>query len=253
MNARLVAFSLLFVGKIAFAYCAETANLQVPERLPDFSGCDEKVKTTCYGWEAMGPAIEKDIVSPPGPARLFQWISGDTTCFALIRGKDPNRALSGTHCYNVKTCEVCAYDGTVAGGTKLNQLTPAAAITDDCSRCHGLGPILPGRTIWEQARHATKSLNQLCASLGGPIWLQAPKNWYQRDPKRIVPAPTVSGCINCHQNFIKNEKMCGIYRHSIFEPTGSMYPNRFDLTDPQQRAECADLAKALECSFPCDK
>src|SRR5205085_2295555 len=146
---------------------------------------------------------EKDLTTPSPEARLFLWENKDTLCLLLKRGDD--EGLNGTHCYNTKTCDVCAYDGR---GKKFDALQEGKKVEDNCTRCHLSGPILPKNKIWNAAAHLTYDLNSLCVSQGGPRWVDAPSDWTQPDLDRRVDAPV--SCTQCHSYFVRGNNFCQI-------------------------------------------
>lgn len=183
-----------------------------------------------------------ETVVPPRPGRLFQWKSGKTTCFLFVR----NRTLNGGLCFDTTNCNVCAYNGY---GSYFTQLEEGPRVSDDCSRCHTAGPILPLSGIWLAARELTKKINETCTNLGGPRWINSPPNWTQRDIARRVAAPKT--CTGCHTNFVSGAQSCSIYYSALHSANGSMKKYAWDLNSPEEKAECQEFSRKMNCGFQC--
>lgn len=243
----LLVFGLFFLSQIAFSLCADTAQIERPKELPLYPTCTDSEKSGCRGWEYIGAVKQSELAVPSSQARFYQWESGDTLCFLFKRGDDSG--LNGTHCYNIKNCKVCAYDGGGAE-TPFDELQQGKTVKDNCSRCHAAGPILPKDKLWNMSFHLTAKLNQKCAKNGGPHWVDAPDHWEQPNLSRRVPAP--ESCTNCHTFFVKAQESCRFVKVALEDPDGSMKPNAFDLSSPKGIAECKKFALDLNCPLKCE-
>lgn len=235
----ILALFLLWSSLLA-ADCATTAGIARPERVPDVKLCRPGQADHCYGWEPIEFEVDTTL---SGKSRLFQWISGNTTCFVLIRGE----TLNGTLCFDRNNCNICAYDGRK---TFYSELEEGPKVNDNCANCHGSGPMLPTAGIWLAARDHTKKINETCTSLGGPVWVNAPPSWPQRGKYPVVKSPKT--CASCHNNFIAAPGFCGVITYALENENGSMKKYAFDTNSPEEAAECKQFAKDMNCSLNCN-
>lgn len=233
-----------------------------PTTLPDQTTCTAAAtaagtQTLCRGWETVGPLFQgaADLASvPPGAAQLYEWRSGDTTCFYLYRfkpGAPRVTTLNGVHCYNTKSCDVCAWDYKGRRPTLWRQLVPPpdpplpppAPKFEDCSDCHASGPVTPRKPFHTGVSPATEPINAVCADKGGPNWVNAPGTWAQPANARKVTA--VGKCTDCHATFVTAKLFCKAIMLPTFTPGGAMKSSDF-----KDRATCEAFAKAMGCGDP---
>ncbi len=232
---------ILILSAMAEADCASTSGIARPERVPDVDLCRPGNLDNCYGWEPIQDEVETTLT---GKSRLFQWISGKTTCFVLIRRK----TLNGTLCFDTTNCNICAYDGRQKTYAELQE---GPKVEDNCSHCHSAGPMLPTSSIWLAARDHTMRINQTCTELGGPVWVDAPAKWTQRGKYKTVRSPKT--CASCHNNFVASPGFCMVLEESLYRDGGSMAKYAFDANSPEEVEECRQFAKDMGCTLNCTK
>lgn len=243
-----LAFLISFLSKTVLADCTQLAGIERPGELPDYNFCTLTQTSGCRGWAPIGKSFpQADLMQLPSPGRFYIWESGNTICYLLKRGS--NSGLNGIHCYNTKNCKVCSFDGE---GTTFNVLQQGSGVKMDCAHCHVSGPILPNKGSWEPMHHLTSKLSQLCASNGGPEWVESPQ-FYMKNPdlSRRVEAP--QSCNQCHTHFVMGGNYCNQMIYALQNPSGAMKKYGFDLDTPQGVSECQKFSKDMDCNIRCSK
>jgi len=228
--------------------CTKVANIERPMLLPDRKTCTVTDPSGCNGWKALGVLQPADLKFP-GTAYLFMATKEKSSCFYLHRD-NPKEKLNGVLCYNTENCHICAYDAKGLP-TEIAELETGYGVKDNCARCHTPGPLLPKEKIWKMGRPHMGKLNKLCSSSGGPVWVNAPSSWLQRDSARRIEAP--KKCASCHSHFMKGGEFCAQAATS-FGDGGAMKKYYFDLTEPDEVAACKKFRADMECDdeFPCE-
>jgi hypothetical protein len=213
--------------------CA-SAGIALPIRIPNFNSCIRD-NSFCNGWikvgRALPPGTQNFAVSADLNAQLFKLSSGTTTCLYLHRYSNNPAAdtLNGVHCYNTTNCSVCALDIIKKGApTSMDDLVDPSqfkvANNGDCSACHASGPLAVKKSFFDQTSGDLQALNTLCASKGGPNWIQT-TNYYQFSrPTTARKVKAYAGCDGCHTGgFVKtNSEFCGMAKAACSDK-GSMF------------------------------